>query len=383
MKHLNLTIAAFLLMILVSCRTSQKFQAYAGEDKQLFKVINELNKKPGNTKAQAALQELYPQAKKFHEESIAAYEHSRDIKKFDVILEHLNAMQHIYTSIMATPGTSYLLKPKNYITEIEALREEAAAAHYEQGKYFAERDGRENSLEAYRAFKKANEFIRGYKDVSMLMKEQYEKSIIHVVINPIEDRNFSSWSSMISDFQYRPEDYQQSLVNELSSFNNQEYPAKFYTDREARRQRIQPDRVVQIQWINIDPLQSMPRSHNRQVSKQIQIGSDTAGKPVYKTVHATLQIMERVFTVRGELEYNVEDYEERRSLDYGRLSEDVSWSERYATYSGDSRALSSEDWALINNQNAGNRNVTKGEVMNTIMRKIYPDLRRRIQYSLN
>ncbi|HUR09825.1 MAG TPA: hypothetical protein VM012_00560 [Flavitalea sp.] len=369
-------------MILISCRTSQKFQAQTGEDKALFKAINELNRKPDNAKAQSDLIVFYPQAKQYHEEMIAGYNNSNDINRYDKILVQLNALQHIYNSIMATPGTASLLKPKSYVKEIEAVREEGAEVYYRQGLDFAALEGRSNNLNAYKAFHKSNDFIAGYKDVTGLMKDAYQKSIVHIVINPIEDRNiyFTNWSA--NDYTYRPEEYQQLLVNELSGAASNGFPARFYTDRELRRTGLRPDWAVDIQWVNIDPIQSTPHTYSREVSREIQIGSDTSGKPVYKNVKAILQVTERNYGMRGDLEYRVNDLVENRSIDYGRLNDDVSWTERYATYRGDSRALSQQDWALINNQNGYNRNPSRSEVMNSLMRKMYPDLRRRIQYSL-
>ena len=69
MKRLTLLLT-LIITILAACRTSQKFQASTSEDKNLFKAINELNKKPGNARAEADLIAIYPQAKQFHEESI-------------------------------------------------------------------------------------------------------------------------------------------------------------------------------------------------------------------------------------------------------------------------------------------------------------------------
>ncbi len=382
MKRLTLLLT-LIITFLAACRTSQKFQAATTEDKILFKAINELNKKPGNAKAQADLIAFYPQAKQFHEETMEGYRMSSDINRYDHMLTHLNAMQHIYNSIMATPGTSSLLKPKSYLKEIAAVKEEAAEVYYREGQAYLEKDDRENMLKAYNAFRKSNEYVTNYKDVKTLIRDTYESSIVNVVINPIEDRNvyFTSWSG--NDFTYRPDTYQQTLVNELGGTRSQQYPARFYTDREARRQQVNPDWVIDIQWANIDPLHSTPRTYERNVSKNIQIGTDTANKPVYKEVHATVYVTERNYTVRGDMEYRIRDIIENESVDFGRLSEDVNWAERTATYRGDSRALSQQDWNMINNQQAYNRNPTRGEVLNSLMREIYPELRRRIQYAMN
>ena len=103
-----------------------------------------------------------------------------------------------------------------------------------------QKNDRESSFEAYSAFKNANRFIKGYRDTDRLIKETYERSVVNIVINPIHDNNimFSRFDSWGNDFRYRPEDYQQALARDLSSRNRNEFPARFLTDREADRKRI-------------------------------------------------------------------------------------------------------------------------------------------------
>ena len=112
----------------------------------------------------------------------------------------------------------------------------------------------------------------------------------------------------------------------------------------------------------------------------MQVGKDTAGKPVYKTVYAKLFITQRTYNVQGGLDFRISDMAANNYVDQGLLTDYVSWTESFATYTGDSRALSSEDWLLINNRGRNDLyGPTKADVLNTLMRKIYPDLRRRIQ----
>ena len=158
--------------------------------------------------------------------------------------------------------------------------------------------------------------------------------------------------------------------------------SRFFTDREAYRDRVEADVVVDVNWRDIDPIRSIPYQYTRQASKNVQVGSDTSGKPVYKTVHATVYDTQRSYTVRGDLDYRIVDVQTRDNIDFGVIRDDVSWTESRATYSGDSRALSQEDWYMINNRNDFN-NPSRGDVLNTLMRKMYPDLRRRIQQATN
>jgi len=383
MNQKSLTAIIFVVLFVVSCGSSKKFQATTAEDKPLFSAINELNKRPANAQAQADLKTFYEKSTRHHEEMIDAYRSSNDPRRFDQLLGELNALQHIYTSLQSTPASLSIVKPKNYQRDIQQVREAAAEEYYERGTSLLSNGDRQSTLEAYNSFKNADRFIKGYRDTDKLMRESYEKSVVNVVINRIQDNStiFSRFDSWGNDFRYRPEDYQEALARDLSSRNQSDFPARFLTDREANRKRVNADYEVNLSWRNLDGMRGYPSRQTRQVSKSIQIGSDTAGHPIYKNVYATLQITRNIFQVRGDLEYQVADIHGRSTVDYGTVTNDVEWDDSYATYSGDSRALSQEDWALINNVR-NRQSPSRGDIMAELMRKMYPELRRRIQQAI-
>ncbi len=367
-------------LLFAACNGSKKFQAYTSADKPLFAAINALNKKATNEKALNDLHVLYEQAVARHEEALDVYSQGTDEKRFDKMLNELEALQHIYTSLQSVPATFNIVQPKSYLQQIENTRQEAAEYFYAAGKDLMAENTRETDLEAYEAFKRSNQYINGYKDVQKLMKESYENGIVNVVINPIEDDNLFYTSVTAVDFRYRANDYQESLVRELGGKNANIVPARFYTDRDARREQLTPDWVVDVRWRNITVDRAVPYQYTRQVSRNVQVGTDTAGKAIYKTVHATLHITQRSYNVQGGLDFQISDLVANNYVDQGLLTDYVSWTEAYATYTGDSRALSQDDWLLVNNRARNDLyGPTKADVLNTLMRKIYPDLRRRIQ----
>jgi hypothetical protein len=379
MTRLNTALLLMTTLLFAACG-SNKFQAYTSADKPLFTAINELNKKPGNTKAQADLVVLFEQAVARHEDAIDVYSQGTDEKRFDKMLNELNALQHIYTTVQSVPGAIAFVKPKSYLQQIENAKQDAAEYFYTAGKELMAENTRDTDLEAYDAFKRSNQYINGYKDVQKLMKESYENGIVNVVINPIEDDNLFYTSISASDFRYRSQDYQESLVRELGGRNANIVPARFYTDRDAQREQIIADWVVDVRWRNIQVDRAVPYQYNREVSKSVQVGKDTAGKPIFKTVYAKLYVTQRTYNVQGGLDFSISDMVENNYVDQGMLTDYVSWTEAFATYTGDSRALSQEDWLLVNNRGRNDLyGPTKADVMNTLMRKIYPDLRRRIQ----
>jgi hypothetical protein len=375
-----ITAPVLIVAILFAACGSNKFQAYSSADKPLFAAINELNKKPGNTKAQADLVVLFEQAVARHEDAIDVYSQTTDAKRFDKMLNELSALQHIYTTVQSVPGAIAHVKPKSYLQQIEGTKQDAAEYFYAAGKELMAVNSREGDLDAHEAFKKSNQYINGYKDVQKLIRESYESSIVNVVINPIEDDNLFFTSVTAPDFRYRAQDYQESLVRELGGVNANIVPARFYTDRDAQREQIDPDWIVDVRWRNIQVDRAIPYQYSREVSKSVQVGKDTAGKPVYKTVHAKLYITQRTYNVQGGLDFRISDMAANNYVDQGMLTDNVSWTESFATYTGDSRALSQEDWFLVNNRGRNDLyGPTKADVLNTLMRKIYPDLRRRIQ----
>ena len=98
MKQFNAIAVLLAGMLIVSCSSSQKFQASVSEDKPLFAAINELNKRPANTKAQTDLQALYGAAIERHENAIQVYKGSTDERRWDKIINELSSLQNIYTS---------------------------------------------------------------------------------------------------------------------------------------------------------------------------------------------------------------------------------------------------------------------------------------------
>ena len=367
-----------LAVVLLSSCGGRKFQASYTEDKPLYAAINELVKHPNNIKAQNDLKELYALSVERHEQAVAVYSTSTDERRWDKMLNELNALQQMYTNAQSIPALLKLVQPKNYLQELQDIREEAAGYFYNKGTGLLAANSREQSLRANEAFRIANSYVNGYKDAKELIAQSYEQSVVNVIINRIEDDNlfFNTWGN--TGFRYRPEDYQESLVRELGGRNANIVPARFYTDRDADRENIDGDWTVDVRWRNIDADGSVPYRFNREVSRSIEIGKDTAGKPVYKMVHATLHITRRTFTVNGALDYRVNDIVNNKNIDQGLLTQNLSWDDSYATYTGDSRALDNNDWLLVRNRNS-NFGPSKEEILNTLMKRIYPDLRRRLE----
>ena len=377
----NMTLPAglFLITLITACRSSREFNAKGSNEEIVYKAIKFLNKNPNDPYALGELKFNYEQAVKNREEKIATWRSINDNNKWDKIITELNGLQNLYNSISSSANLLKTTKAQSYFNALAVAKDSAASYYYTRGLDYADKEGRDNAKEAYYAFKKADQYVNGYKDSRKKMKEVFESSIINVVINPLRTDNFSfsGWNN--NGVGYNRDFVQQNLVRDLGGDYSTSIPAKFYTDWDARRKNVEVNWMVDLSWQNLYVPRPIERTYNRNASKRIEIGKDTSGKPVYKNVTATLHITRLSYSTNGDMEYLITDVKERKSITSGRLPASLDWQQEYATYSGDSRALDNDDWALVNNNRNNNRYNSPEDILNEMTRRVYNDLRYRIQ----
>lgn len=378
MKHLYL-LFYLLAFPFISCKTTRNYLLRSDEDKTLFDIVKRLNKSPGDTSALNALPVVYELVQKRHLGNINSYTRNQNPAGWDKTINEYESLQKIHDAIVSTPVASRIVTPVSYTSELNAARQEAAEENYHEGLTLLAVPGRENAKEAYGFFKKSIKYVPGYKDSKARMDQAFQNAIINVVINPIQDRSYffnSGYGN--SGFNYNGQQFQQTLVRELGGAYSSRYPARFYTDWEAQQNNIRADWVIEPTLRNLDIPRPSVYNYTRNASQQIEAGRDTSGRPVYHTVYATLNISRQSFTARGILDLNVVELSTRKNISYNSFSENYDWQEEYASYTGDSRALSSSDWSLINNRQYDTPE--KDDIMNELFRRFYPQVRNKISY---
>jgi hypothetical protein len=380
MKRLLLITAT--LFLLSSCKTSKDYLSRGDEDKTLFDIVKKLSKHSSDEDAVKALPEVYARVQQNHLKKINTYKTYKEIGRWDKIIEEYSTLQRMYESVSNTDGANRLVNAVNYQNDIYDAKQNAAADYYQQAVTLLQSNYRDDAKKAYSYFKKADRWVPGYKDAKSKMDEAYQNATINVVINPVQDNSFffnSGWGN--TGYNYSNEYFQQTLIRELGGKYASRYPAKFYTEWEARRDNVQPDWVVDLTLRNMNIPRPTTYNYSRNVNKQIEAGKDSSGKTIYKTVYATLNISKQSFTARGQMDVNITDVTSRKNISYNTYSDDYRWEEENATYTGDSRALNNNDWALVNNKRYNEPR--KEDVLNELYRKIYPQVKNRISYAVD
>lgn len=360
------------LAVLVSCGTASRLPAASKEDKDLFKAIEAINKS-NHAEARKDLPGLYEQAVQRHEDRIASHKNSSSPERWQGIVSELEALQRIYTAIKASSRSASLVSVNDYSADISNAKESGAAEFYDLGLQYLESGDRQDARKAYKAFQSVHKMYPNYKDTRNLLSEAREQGTLDVVINPVQSMGYT-----YSNFSFRNDNFQRSLVRDLGgSFGNGVSGARFYTDWEARRGNAEPDWIVDLSWNNVYPNQPHTRTYNREVSKEIEVGKDSSGRVIYKTVTATLHVTQQTLSVRANMEFRITDYATRKNVQWTTIPAYLDMNLEYATYRGDSRALSSYDWQLVNNRR--NQHLDDSEIMDALYSKVYPDVRQRIE----
>lgn len=371
-----------LLFVLVSCNSSKKnYLDRADTDNALFDAVKALKKKGSDTAASNALPLLYAAAQERHLRKIGALSESRELSRWDKLIDEYNLLQDMHNAIIDANAAYSAVTPVNYQQTIYDLKQRAAEDYYNSASGYLNTPGRENAKKAYNFFKKADKFVAGYKDAKSRMDEAYQNAIVNVQINQVQDNSFffnTGWGNF--GYNYSNEYFQQSLVRDLGGKNSSRYPARFYTDWEARRDNIQPDWSVDLILRNMNIPYPNSYRYSRNASRQIESGRDTSGKPIYQTVYATVNITRQSFDARADMDVVIADLANNKTIDRRSFRENYSWQEEYATYTGDSRALSATDWNLVNNRFNEPR---KEDILNELYRRLYPQVKNRIIYAVD
>ncbi len=363
-----------LTVFLVSCSGGNKTVSYS-EDKAFYDALKKLNRKPNDQAIRQQSVDFFNQAVNQHQDRITAYRESSELKRYDRIISEYNTLQRLGEDVRKS-AIYREVSPLNYFSVIQAVKEEAAAAYYNAGLELMDSDTRPSASKAYDMFKRSQQYVSNYKDAGQLMKTAYEKSIVNIVINPPQNNNFYSGWNNNNDFQTMYLD--QQLARDLGGPYAAGIPARFYSVGDLRRMNLQPDWMVDIIMDNMYQ-QPIVNRYSRTVSRQIQVGSDTAGKPIMQTVRANLQIMKYQYPSSGNIEYRITDTRTNEAIDWQRIALNMDRVYQTATYSGDSRALSPDDWAMVNNSGVPmeGRQMTQ-EIYNRFLNELKSRIRNRI-----
>ena len=369
---------AFACAALFACSGSKHLSKhYTFEDKQVFELVERLKKNPADGEAKRLLPEAYEQSITARNQVAEATNNNLEGgDRYMALAQQYEVVRKMYEAIVSTPAAHEAVPdPWNPAKAILDARSNAAREYYEQGMVYLNNNSRPSAQQAYDYFAKANDAVPGYKDVRDMMAVAKDKSLIKVVVNPVNYYNnpFGYWG-------FQNDWMQDQLVRDL---NFRAYrDVKFYTEWQARSQNIVPDKVVDLVYTRIFISQLYTNSYSYNRTAEIKTGETKTNppKPVYEKVTATVYVTSRYFQSNAALQCRIYDVLSNRNMMFETFPNSYTWKEETATYRGDSRALTAEDWARINNNNFNTP--SRYDIADRLLRDSYNMLISRINNSV-
>jgi hypothetical protein len=290
------------------------------------------------------------------------------------ISKQLLVAQQLYSEIKGSPVISKIIpNPWDPTVKIQEAKQKAAEEYYNQGQQYLTYNNRPYARKAYDMFVKANTAYPNYKDVREMMQQSQLLATIKVVVNQVNYDNYgwNYWGFNNDYLQYK-------ITRDL---NNSSYrDVKFYSEDEARRLNIRPDRIVNLTFTDLYIGQLFNDRYSIDRSKQIEVGQTKTipPQPIYETVKATVYVTRRVLQSRASLECRIYDWASNRNILFDRFPDNNTWKDESARYTGDKRALEQSDWNLINNSSNINP-PSRNELAQRLIDNCYNQLLSRIR----
>lgn len=329
-----------LLLFLAGCKSTKKLFDDGQYDKALYSALDDLRKKPENATAAAILPQAYNEAANKYLNAIAAARTgSTSAQKLDIIYRDYLALQKMYDAIAATPAAFSHVTARNYASDLTMAADNAAEFRYQLGMDLLQRGDRVSAQKAFENFKAVSSYVPGYKDVDDRKADAYDLAIVNVIVDKFDQR--------FNNYPVNGNYFQNDIVYSLNNIGGSHY-YKFYNINEPKSRDVRADQFMDINVYDIWFGQMGVNRDSYTVTKDItekDPKDDKKNRTV--TVSATVSVTRRVIDSRASMDYRIMDAATRRMLGSDRVNAQYTWEKLTGSYTGDQRALSDKDWAII------------------------------------
>ena len=331
------------IVFIAACSSGKKQLAKGNYETSIELAVNRLRSSPGNRRAEEALREAYDLVSRMHMSRIAQLKASSEPFKWDQIASSYDELNRIYENVERCPACLKALpKITSYRNEFNDAAIFAAEERYAAGEVELVKGTRESAILAYRHFERADYLQPNHKDVAVKMQEARDLATVKVLVDqiPIHSRRFGL-----------SHEFFQNQVNVLLHSERLSEFVQFFSPAEADRVGLsQPDQVVVMQFDDFVVGQTLIKENTRTVQRDSvivgKVDVDGVQKDVYGTVEAELTVFTKYINSGGLLDMRIIDLQTDRILLQRKMPGEYRWVSEWASYKGDRRALSDEEFEL-------------------------------------
>ena len=345
MKSLNRILLFAILIAVASCSSPSKLYKQGNYERAVTESVRKLRLSPNKTKHQDVLVQAYPMAVQMAKRDINNALKSNNVSRYDVVIKRYEQLNGMANEIFSCPKAYQLIPvPEEFHTELTQAKEVAAEHYYAQGVKALNEHTVQEARNAHQYFLKANEYVRGYRDVISKIDEALFAAILHVVVQaPQTPERFQ----VSADFFYS------NLVTEMNKVNQKKY-VHFYTPEEAQNEGMHdPHQYVALDFIDFTVGNIRESKSSQDVKRDsVPIEVEISGKKTtaYTTAKANFTTYRREIISAGKLHVQIIEATSKRVVDQRTFDGSYVWASIWGSYTGDDRALSTEQKKLAQQQ---------------------------------
>jgi hypothetical protein len=346
-----------ILFVLVACKSTQKLMDSGRYTEAFYSAIEDWKKKPDDETIRRQLSEAYDRSAAqllAGINSAKAASGRRMGDRLDQAYANYKTLQELYDAGQGIPS----LTVKDYSAPFDSAAREAASYHYEAGMVLMGRGpSRQDAREALTHFRRADAYVPGYKDVVQQLSAAEDLSVTHVVVRQFDQR-FGRYSVNGAFFEGE-------VLWNLNTLGNY---VKFYGARDPSTRDVRPDQYMDILLSDIWFGRMFTNSYSYTVSKTLP--ADPRLKIAPEKVSATVFVTRRGIEARATMDCRITTAG-GQPVSSDRFPARYAWENLTGRYTGDSRALSEKDWAII--RGAFNQPPSYDELYRNLTRQIMND----------
>ena len=378
-SKLYILLFASISMLTFSCKTASKLYEKGNYDEAVEMAAKKLQKDPNDDKLLDIIQRSYNYAVNDHESHIRTHATSSNELKWEWMYNEYASLQRMYNAIYKVPSLVQHINPVDYSSYLVTYSEKAGDVRYERGLAFMQQYDKQSYRNAYKEFQAVLGFKPGNRDAMQKMNEAYEYAVTNVVILPMQQQGGFVYSS----YTIGGNNLDDQLIRSLQYNTGNEF-VKFYSAWDARSQHIRADQVVDMRLTTLNIGRYHDYRTTRKVSKEIVV-KETVYRPdsivkQYGWVYADITSTQRTMNSDALLQVNVRDNDGHWQWS-DNFNASHNWSTEFATYTGDTRALSASDKQLVDSRQ--DFPPTENEIMKCMLDQINNDALYRIKNYFN
>lgn len=314
-------------LLLDSCSSGKVALKQGDYYAAVSQAVARLRQNPDHKKSKEVLSTSYAMAIEYLETDAQNQITSNANFKWKNAVHNYTLINNLYEQIRTSPGALKVIpNPVSKYEELNEVKIKAAEETYEAGIQAMLKNTREDAKRAYFLFTESNNYNPGYRESIEMIEQSKYNATLKVIVEPTF-QNYNDWNFEPVVFGVRSNQF-----------------VKFYTPREAQDANLQQiDQFVKIAVNGYSEGRPNITKRVETFKDSVQVSEKTVNNqkvPIYEKVTATITWFEKSITSRGSITLYIKDARSNAELRNSEIISEERWTDRWATCSGDLRAIS-------------------------------------------